>query len=99
LRLTTSVDTETVGVQQASVLERLVNDAGFFDLPERPPSGPASPDRFEYRVQIRSLMLGTHSIVVGEAAVPDRLRPLLDHLTALAMRGASPPDPSLESEE
>lgn len=99
LRLGVTVDTETVDSAQASRLETLVHQAAFFDLPGQDGISSPMPDRFEYRVRITSAMRGTHAIVVYETAVPERLRPLLDHLTTLALRQAKPPDPSVDSEE
>ena len=84
LRLSASVDTQELPSEQVSAVEAMVRDADFFGLPEKllPPA--PSPDRFEYRVAI-STDKKSHSIVANDALVPDRLRPLLDYLTTLAM--------------
>ncbi len=84
MRLATSVDTEQLPAEQASTLDKLISDAGFFDLPVNlRPAAPA-PDRFEYKLTV-STPQKTHSIVVNEAAAPDTLRPLLNYLTTFAM--------------
>jgi hypothetical protein len=84
MRLVTSVDTEQLPSEQVLTLDKLISDAGFFELPERlAPAAPA-PDRFEYHLTVDSAEK-THSIVVNEAAAPDSLRPLLNYLTTLAM--------------
>jgi hypothetical protein len=84
MRLGTSVDTDQLPAEQASTLDRLISEAGFFDLPEKiTPTKPA-PDRFEYNVTVDSGEK-THSIVVNEKGAPDSLRPLLNYLTTLAM--------------
>ncbi len=92
LRLTESIDTQELPQEQASNVEAMIRDSGFFELPEKllPPS--PAPDRFEYRVTV-STNMQSHTIVASEILVPDRLRPLLNYLTTLAMtakRGNQP---------
>jgi emfourin len=85
MRLELHLDTRTLREERALEMERLVKSAGFFDLPmpgRRPAQGA---DLFEYRVEIESEELGSRTITVSETAVPDRLQPLIEHLSALAM--------------
>jgi len=83
LRLTGSFDLQNLPSDQGSALSKLVEEAGFFNLPEQiKPTSPI-PDQFEYRVVVTSDVT-THSIVVAESVLPDRLRPLVDYLTKLA---------------
>ena len=84
MRLVTSVDTEQLPAEQASTLDKLVGDAGFFELPENLAPATPAPDRFEYHLTVDSVQK-THSIDVNEAGAPDSLRPLLNYLTTLAM--------------
>lgn len=84
MRLTTDVDTAQLPSEQASMLDKLITDAGFFELPEKLlPDSPA-PDRFEYQLTVDAPQQ-THSVVVSDAAAPPSLRPLLNYLTTLAM--------------
>jgi len=84
VRLTTTVDTRQLPAEQASILDKLISDAGFFGLPEKLlPDSPA-PDRFEYQLTVETEQ-DTHSVVVSEKAAPDSLRPLLSYLTTMAM--------------
>jgi hypothetical protein len=85
LSLRLSLDTKQLPPAGATALEKMIQDSGFFDLPAQIQSGAPGADRFEYRVTITSQPL-THSLVVNEAAVPDTLQPLLDHLTELARK-------------
>lgn len=88
IRLTTSLDSEKLPPTEASRLETLVESAGFFDLPaEIRPSAPA-PDRFEYRITV-STAQRTHTVVISEAAIPARVGPLIDYLTAAAKSGGN----------
>jgi hypothetical protein len=86
LRLAVSVDTGSMDEASAAKLWKLVEEAGFYDLPDELPAPYTSPDRFEYRVEISSLERGTHTLTAAEAVVPDQLWPLLNHLTALALQ-------------
>ncbi len=86
ISLTARVDSEKLAPDESATLEQKINEAGFFDLPGQ--IKPASPgaDMFEYSVTI-SLPPRTHTVIVSETVVPERLRPLLDHLTNLARTG------------
>ena len=80
--LTVKVDTAALSPDQVTQLRHLVDATDFFHLPATL-SAPAQPDRFEYVVTLQE---GDrkHTITVGEAAVPERLRPLLSWLMATA---------------
>jgi hypothetical protein len=83
LRLAGSFDTAKLRPDQSTILDKLITDSGFFDLPEKiKPTSPGS-DQFVYRVVISSSGQ-THTISVDESVVPGPLRPLLDYLTTLA---------------
>lgn len=86
INLTARVDSEKLAPDEKAALEKKISDASFFDLPEqiKPPS--PGPDRFEYSVTVSSSGR-THTVIVSETLVPDKLRPLLDHLTDLARTG------------
>ncbi len=84
VRLTTSVDTTQLPPDQAVTLHKLIDDAGFFNLPDNLAPPKPMPDRFEYRLTITSAEQ-TKSIVAYDGAVPDTLRPLLNYLTTMAM--------------
>lgn len=84
IRLAASIDTQNLPAEQATTLDKLIADSDFFDLPEQIKPPTPGPDRFEYEVGISSAGQ-THSVNVSEAVIPDRLRPLLDLLTTIAM--------------
>jgi hypothetical protein len=89
MRLTTSVDTTALPPDQAANLQTLIDDAGFFNLPERLVPDKPAPDRFDYRLTVASAQQ-THSIEVNDAAAPQSLRPLLNYLTTMAMVRKNP---------
>lgn len=93
-RLALVFDTETLPAEEASRIAQLVEGSGFFDLHEGSAGRTPAPDRFEYRLAIQSQVWGHHAVVLHESGVPDEMRPLLDLLTGMAMRGARRGDPS-----
>ncbi len=86
LRMVASVDTQTLPQDQAHEVELLVVNSGFFDLPEQIQTQASGADRFQFRVLVTDGNR-SHSVTVGEAAVPKNLRPLLDYMTELARTG------------
>ncbi len=85
MRIATRVDTTALPDDEAASLDSLVKDAGFFDLPARIASPAPGADRFQYALTVEAKGR-RHTVQVGEAALPDALRPLVDKLTALARR-------------
>lgn len=83
LRLTISIDVEQLAGDEAATVKKLIDQAGFFNLPARLDTGTAGADRFEYKVSITAIDR-SHTVVMSESAVPDRVQPLIDHLTSLA---------------
>ena len=92
MRLVVSVDTDSLPAEDASRLVQLVEKAGFFELEQGSADAPPGRDRFEYRLMIESQIWGRHTVVMPESAVPEELRPLLDHLNAMARRRDGPDD-------
>ncbi len=89
IRLVRDFDTSALPVEQAQALEQLVDAAGFFDLPDLAAATKPVPDSFEYRITVTSSE-ETRAIVVTDATMPDKLRPLADYLSRLAKLGKAP---------
>jgi emfourin len=85
IRLATSVDTDTLPADESARVRQLVDDAGFFNLPARLKTPAPSADRFEYRLTVRAPER-SHTVDVGEGAIPPSLRPLIDWLMAAARK-------------
>ncbi len=82
IRRTTSLDTRELSGQQARELQRLVEEANFFELPrEVYPEGPQAVDRFHYKLTVTTGEL-RHTVEMEEDVVPEGLRPLIRWLTA-----------------
>ncbi|HUT20480.1 MAG TPA: protealysin inhibitor emfourin [Anaerolineae bacterium] len=86
IQLAVSVDTEDLNPRDAELLESAVASAAFSQLPPRLLSAAPGADRFQYNLAVEE---GDqrHEVQVGEAAIPDTLRPLIEHMSVLARTG------------
>jgi hypothetical protein len=82
LHLSTTVDSQALDEAEAAQLEHEIEAAGFFVLPSRIHSSGGGVDRFEYRITVEK-QGREHAVEVGESALPDSLRPLIEHLERL----------------
>jgi hypothetical protein len=87
MRLATTADTSQLSPEDAQRLKELVDSANFFQLPETITPKTVQPDRFQYRLTVEDDNHRTHTVTVGEAALPPNVRPLADFLTQIARRG------------
>lgn len=76
--MTVTVDGADLAPEDAAMLQQLVNQAHFFDLPTTLPTQP-QPDRFQYQITIDTGDR-VHEVTGGESALPADLRPLIDWL-------------------
>src|SRR5437016_1368054 len=86
LRISKTIETESLAPAERESLEKAVDAAGFFEMPPVVSApGQEGNDRFQYRITIEK---GDrqHTVEAGEAAVPERMRPLLDRLRQLAVQ-------------
>jgi hypothetical protein len=90
LRITGTVDTDTLPTDEAAHLQEMIEAAGFFELPETLSSSGSGADLFQYKLVVEDKGR-QHSLETSDAAAPDSLRPLLRRLTVLAR---SQPDSS-----
>jgi hypothetical protein len=86
----TTVETDSLAPQDAEHVARLVDDAGFFDLPARLPSRPGTADECEYEITVETEGR-THAVVTRDTGAPASLIPLLDWLNRAARRSSRPP--------
>ena len=84
MRLVLDVDTTDLAADEASLLAQLIDEArnAFTDAPRSQPS----PDRFEYQLTFEGPEWGRETHQVWEPDVPEPVRPLIEHLTAMARR-------------
>lgn len=85
MRLSTTLEDNDLDEEEFQVLKAEIEQASFFDLPARFQSTVGEVDRFEYHITIEWDQQ-LHSITVNESAMPDSLRPLVEHLDRLRRR-------------
>ena len=83
MRMTTTVNTESLSPEEARDLHEMVDAARFYELPTAITTPTPGADRFHYKLTVETEGR-QHTVDVGEAAVPEALRSLLQQLTALA---------------
>ena len=88
LRVSGTVDTDTLPDKEAVDLQEMIKAASFFELPETLSSSGAAPDLFQYKLMVED-QGRQHTIETSDAAAPDTLRPLLRRLTVLARSSSS----------
>lgn len=81
LRVSKTIDSQALPQQEQEGLKKMVDDAGFFDLPPAQPTATGGADRFQYKISIDADGR-QKTLNVGEAAMPDRLRPLVEYLSS-----------------
>ena len=93
IRHTTTLDTRELPGPQARELQRLVEEANFFELPrEAYPENVRAVDRFHYKLTVTTEE-HRHTVETEEGVIPERLRPLVKWLTATSRsRPAKPED-------
>ncbi|SRR5712691_13390199 len=85
LRLSHDLDSSQLSPEESKELNRLVESAGFFDLPADVRAASPGADRFQYKLSVKA-GAREHTVTVDEAAVPETLRPLLNFATAKARK-------------
>ena len=82
MRKTSIVDTQALPAREAKKVQRLVESAGFFDLPEHFPRPKSGADYFTYSITVEDGDR-SHSVEVSEPSAPQSLRPLIRYLASL----------------
>ena len=78
-KLQGSVDSSALPPMKARRLKELLRKSRFFDLPSTLGSGQPGVDRFSYKVTVETEQ-GKHTVEASDAAIPNKMRPLLDFL-------------------
>ena len=86
MRLTATIDTESMCQKDARELTDMVHAAGFFDLTAVTPAAASGADRFQYKITV-SDGSREHSVEVVEPGASEGLSVLLQRLSSLARSG------------
>ncbi len=78
-----TLDLDTLSEHAAQRMLYLIEDAGFFNLPENPDAMPVADKPF-YTVTVEAGMT-RHSVRVSEMDVPEALQPLINELCSVAV--------------
>ena len=81
-KVTATFDLSDVSEELAKLLDDLLDEADFFELPSDL-TKPAMPDAFTYNITVSSEER-QHSVRVSDTTAPDDLRPLLEELSKQA---------------
>lgn len=78
-----NLDTAFLSPEEADKLQKMVEEASFFELPGQLSSPSPGADQFQYKVSVEE---GDrrHTVETSDQAAPDSLRPLLRELTVRA---------------
>ncbi len=77
-----TLDLDDLPPDQAETLQRLLDEADFFNLPASL-SSRSAPDEFHYKITVE-LNTRSHAVQLNETAAPESLRPLLSELSLRA---------------
>lgn len=89
MRTATTIDSKSLPREEAAHLRDLINQAGFFGLPEEI-LGPPRPDEFRYVITI-NIDGKQHTVRTTDTAAPAPLRPLIEWLNIQARRAPGAP--------
>ena len=78
-KVSVTIDLDNLPDDQAELLDDLLNEAVFFELPADLTT-PTMPDAFTYNITVFGDD-GQHSVRVSDTTAPDDLRPLLEELS------------------
>lgn len=90
LRMTVTLNTESLTPEDAHNLHQMVEDAGFFSLPEKLPEPNTGADLFNYRLTVEKFALSfsegkKHTVEVDQLNIPENLQPLIQALETRAI--------------
>jgi hypothetical protein len=83
-----SINSDSLHPEEVSELQRLVDDANFFDLPSEPatPSLLRGADYLEYKITIETTDNKRHSIKTTDLTMPSNIGPLIRYLRGKAVK-------------
>jgi hypothetical protein len=87
MRVQATFDTADLPADEAKTLIAMLEESGFYDLPELLEANQPGADQYEYRLAVTRQVDGephTHSVTMRDGSAPPALQPLLQRLTRLA---------------
>ena len=81
-----SIDSDSLQPKEASELQRLVDNARFFDLPSQPSVPSRGADYLEYKITIETNDNKKHSIKTTDLTMQSNVGPLIRYLRQKAVK-------------
>lgn len=81
-----SINSDSLDPQEASEIQRLVDNANFFVLPSEPAAPLRGADYLEYKLTIETNENKKHSIKTTDLTMPPNIGPLIRYLRRKAIR-------------
>ena len=85
VQLISELRSDLLPPEERQLLEQLVKESGFFDLPSVVEGSAQGPDRFEHTLTIDA-GVRIHTVRIAEASAPPPLRALITWLSGAARR-------------
>lgn len=79
------IDTRKLENEESRTLTKLLESAGFFNLPQSIQAKGGGADRFQYKLTVEE-ETRVHTVEVGETAGPAALQQLIQHVSSLARK-------------
>ena len=80
------INSNSLETEEASELQRLVDNANFFDLPSEPDAPLHGADYLEYKITIETNDNKKHSIKITDLTMPPNVGPLIRYLRRKALQ-------------
>lgn len=81
------INSNSLDTEEASELQRLVDNANFFDLPSEPATPFHGADYLEYKITIETNDNKKYSIKTTDLTMPPNVGPLIRYLRRKAVQG------------
>ncbi len=78
------IDLNSLPANESQALLQLVQNAEFFQFPEKTTSPSPARDEFEYTIIVEAGASARHVVHTSDTTAPESLRPLIDELSKLA---------------
>jgi hypothetical protein len=80
------INSNSLDTEEASELQRLVDNANFFDLPSEPTAPLHGADYLEYKITIETNDNKKHSIKTTDLTMPPNVAPLIRYFRRKAVK-------------
>lgn len=82
-----NINPHELSEEQAEELSELLDALDFDELPKQSMNNPSLPDQFTYHITVETKE-GEHSLVTGDASVPEEMQELIQMLNRIARKQA-----------